>query len=102
MPSHVFNRPYSCLRDSRSRIRNQIAHQPVEHALQGFIELQLLGRSRIQRAHCIVRSRKDLRAFRNLVNGKQMRFAPIVQVGGVIGDFVGQVDDLGLKRRPQL
>ena len=39
-------------------------------------------------------------AVRNLFDCQQSRFVAIVQVGGVVGNFVGQVDELRFERRP--
>ena len=42
---------------------------------------------------------KDGYALADLLERKQVRFKAVVQVGGVVGDFVGEVDELGLERR---
>ena len=39
-------------------------------------------------------------AVRNLLDRQQARFVAVVQVGGVVSNLVGQVDELRLQRRP--
>ena len=42
---------------------------------------------------------EKVHAVGDLLDRQQARFVAVVEVGGVVGDLVGQVDELGFERR---
>ncbi len=73
--------------------------ETVEDALQGFVEFQLVGRVGIDLLDFAVEALEDGDAFADFFQREEMSFVSVVEVGGVVGDFVGQVDQLGFERR---
>src|SRR4029077_8356583 len=78
---------------------DQIVHQPVEHAFQGLVELQLLGSLRVKLSDFAIEALENLNAFPNLFQRQQVRFVSVIQIGGVVGDFIREVDELSFQRR---
>ncbi len=89
----------SCLLDPRLRVGDQVVDEAVEDAFQGFVEFQLVGGVGIDLLDFAEKCSKDWDAFADLLEREQMGFVAVVKVGGVVGDFVGQVDELGFERR---
>ena len=73
--------------------------ETVQDALQGFVEFQLVGGVGIDLLDFAIEAFEDGHAFADFVEREQMRFVAVVEVGGVVGDLVGQVDELGFERR---
>ncbi len=46
-----------------------------------------------------IKALEDRHAFADFLEREEMGFVAVVEVGGVVGDFVGQVDELGFERR---
>ena len=99
MAAHVVQGLNSRLLYSRLRIDDQVSHQAVEHALQGFVELQLLWSFGIKPLDLGIEALEDGQTGADLVEREQMGFVAVVEVGGVVGDFVGEVDELGFEGR---
>ena len=95
----VFERSNSSLIQTSSRIGDQVVDEEVEDALEGFVEFQLVGGVGIKLLGFAVEALEDGHTFADLVEREKMRFIAVVEIGGVVGDFVGQVDELGLERR---
>ena len=82
-----------------ARVGDQVVHEQVEDALEGFVEFQLVGGVGIKVFDFAIEALEDGHAFADLLEGKKMSFVSVVEVGGVVGDFVGQVDQLSFERR---
>src|SRR5246500_5574550 len=78
---------------------DQIVHQPVEHAFQGLVELQLLGGLGIKLSDLAIEALENSNALPDFFQRQQVRFVAVIEIGGVVGDFVREVDQLGLQRR---
>src|ERR1051326_1502161 len=85
--------------DACARVLDEVADQAVEHALERFVELQLVGRGRVLLLYFAIEAPEDADAFADLTELQDARLQAVVEVGGVVGDLVGQVDELGLERR---
>src|ERR1700751_2396325 len=94
----VFERSNSSLIQASSRIGDQVVDEEVEDALEGFVEFQLVGGVGIKLLGFAVEALEGGHTFADLVEREKMRFIAVVEIGGVVGDFVGQVDELGLER----
>jgi hypothetical protein len=90
------------LLDKRFRIGDQVADQVIDHVTQGFIKFQASTCSGMRRFDpgVDVREKRDFVPQR--VQIEQIGFERVVEVGGVVGDFVDPVNELGFKRRPQV
>ena len=51
------------------------------------------------REHCVVEAAEQRHAFADLIEREDAGVEPVVEIGGQVGDLVGQVDQLGLQRR---
>src|SRR5215469_11798400 len=100
MATHIFQAPDACLSNATLRVLDQVSHQAVQDALYGLIELQLIGSLRINALDFLIEAFENRDAGANIVERKQARLEPIIEIGGVISNFIGQVDELRLERRP--
>src|SRR5208282_1238159 len=73
------------------RVRNQVSDQAVKNAFQRLVKDQLLGSIRVPVSCLAVMPRKKIHAVRNLLDLQQAGLVAVVQVGGVVGNLVGQV-----------
>src|SRR6185437_3845764 len=78
---------------------NQVVHQRVQHALQRFVEDELFRRVRIFRQHGRVEALEKLDSGAGRGERQNSRLEAVVEVGGGVGDFVSQVDQLRFERR---
>src|SRR5579863_3508703 len=99
MAANVVQRLDSSFRDALLRGSDQIVDKTVENALQSLVELQFLGGFWISLLHLAIKPRENGYSFANFVERQQVRFVAIVEVGGVVGDLISEVDELGLERR---
>ncbi len=93
-----FERIGAGLRDAGARVRDEVGHQAVEDALESFVELEFIRRSGVETANVAVEAVEDLDPGGNLVDGEEVGLAAVVEVGSVVGDFVGQINELRLER----
>jgi hypothetical protein len=71
----------------------------VEDALEGFIDGELGRGAGILLEHCVVEAAEERDAFADLFEGEDAGVEAVVEVGGEVGDLVGQVDELGFEGR---
>ncbi len=90
------------LLDERFRIGDEVADQVVDHVTQGFIKFQARTCSGMRRFDpgVDVREKRDFVPQR--VQIEQIGFERVVEVGGVVGDFVDPVDKLRFEGRTQV
>src|SRR6185312_17505565 len=80
-------------------VGDQVGHQAVEHALQRLIELQFVRGIGIGALGVAIKELEHRHAGANLLQGEDVRLEAVVEVGRVVGDLVGQVNELGFERR---
>ncbi len=84
---------------ARSDFIHQIGDQRVEDAVERLIDGQLRRGGGILPEHGVVEAAEERHAFANLCEGENAGVEAVVEVGGEVGDFVGEVDELGFERR---
>ena len=89
----------SSLVQTGARVGDEVIDEAVEHLLQGLVEFQLFGRVGVNLLDFAVEAFEDRNAVADLIEREQVSFESVIEVGGVVGDFVGQVDELGFQRR---
>ena len=99
MIAHIVESANSSLIQARACVSDQVVNEAIEDPLQSFVEFKFVQRVRIDLFDFAVEELEDGNAFADFLEREQMRLVSIVEVGGVIGDFVGQVDELGFERR---
>jgi hypothetical protein len=82
--------------------RDQVADQAVEDPLHGLVEEKFLGCLGVQGLYFAVAAVEQIHAAEDLLDREQAGFVAIVQISGVVGDLVGEVDQLRFERRPQI
>src|SRR5262249_7558665 len=80
------------------RVADEIINQPVQHALQRLVESQSLGSLGIKLCHFAIEALEKRNASANFFQRQEVRFITVIQVGRVVGDRVGEVDQLGFER----
>ncbi len=80
---------------------NEIGGQRIEDALEGFIEFEFFTRAWVHRVHLRVdfAEKGNLAAQRGKI--EQLGLESVVDVRGVVGDFVDPIDELGFERRAE-
>ncbi len=78
---------------------DQIIDKAIQDALQGLVEFLLVGGFGIDLLYFAEETVEYGNSFANLFERKQMRFVSVIEVGGVVGDLIGQVDELSFERR---
>ena len=100
MAANIFQRMRARGFHALPGVRDQVSDKAVKNAFQRLVKDQLLGDIRVPVSCLAVMPRKKIHAVRNLLDREQPRFVTIVEVGGVVGNLVGQVDELRFERRP--
>src|SRR4029077_12427893 len=90
---------YACRRHDGSRILDQSGRKMVEHALGGFVEFQLLEALRVAAVDFFIKSGKQRHLGADHSDIQDLRFVAVVEVGGVVGDLVDEIDQLRFDRR---
>ena len=88
-----------CFAEPLLRCLDQVVDQAVEDTLQGLVELQFVWSLGVELRDFAVEAFEDGDALADFFQRQQMRFVAVVEVGGVVGDFIGEVDELGFERR---
>ena len=82
-----------------ARVVDEISREAIEDVFQRFIEFQLPRSARMAMLDLGI-SRIEYGNFRaQLLEIEEARLETIVEIGGVVGDFVDEIDQLGFKRR---
>ena len=90
------------LLDERFRVGDQIADQMIDHVAQRFVEFQTHAGAGMRRFDPGVELREKRNFVAQRVQVEQIGFQRVVEVGGVVGDFVHPVDELRFERWPQI
>jgi len=78
---------------------NEVSGEKIEDALKGFVEFQLGPRMRMRGVEFAIEAGEERVAGQDLVDREEAGFQAVVNVGGVVGDFVNEVDKLRFERR---
>ena len=87
------------LADAAAGGGDQVGDHAVEHGLERLVEFQLLAHLGVARFRLLVQTVEHGHAGADVVELQNVRLVAIIEVGGVVGDLVGQVDELRLQRR---
>ncbi len=87
---------------TRAHLLDQIGDKRVQNLPQSLVNHQLRCRSGIARERGIVEAAEERRGLAHLLDRQNAGVQPVVEIGGQIGDLVGQVDQLRLKRRKRV
>ena len=102
MKADVIDRPHPRFAQPEPGLFDQVGDQLVQHPFERLVELELVAHAAELQLHLAEVAVKNCHPAANLVEFEQLRLIAIVQVGGVVGNLVGQVDELGFQRRPLL
>jgi len=83
-------------------LTNEVAGEFVQHASKSSGQQKLAGRIRMLLLHTRMSAIEDGDVISNILKFQNSGFQAIVDVSGKIGNLVGKVDQLRLKRRPQV
>ena len=78
------------MRSSTKRLRTRF---------RASLNFSFVGRVGIDLLDLAVEAFEDRDAVADLFEREEVSFESVIEVGGVVGDFVGQVDELGFERR---
>ena len=85
--------------DLPARLFHQIRDQRVEDALESLIDGQFGRSGGIIAQHGVVEAAEERHALAHLLERENARVEAVVQIGGQVGDLVGQIDELGFEGR---
>src|ERR1035437_2268236 len=95
--------PVQCRRAQRGDLPaclfHQIRDQSVENALESLVDAQLGRSGGIIAQHSVVEAAEECHALAHLAKRENARVQAVVQVGGQVGDLVGQIDKLSFQGR---
>src|SRR5579872_2528377 len=89
-----------CNIDLRLRVMDQVTDPAVQYPPQYFVELQLFRGCGIELLDFGKESRKHWHVLSDPVERKKAGLISVIQIGGVVGEFISRVDQLRLERRP--
>src|SRR5579871_5562043 len=84
--------------DATRGVGDQVGDQAVEHALEGLIEFQFFLDGGEGAFGVTIKEFEYGNGGANLGEREDVGFVAVVEVGGVVGNFVSQVDELGFER----
>ncbi len=86
--------------EATAGVLDQVGDEVVQHALERLVEFELVADAAEFPLNLAEVAVEDCDPAANVFEFEQVRFVAIVKVGGVVGDLVGMVDELGFERRP--
>ena len=98
--AHIFQAANAFGLDLVLQVADQIANHAIENPFHGFVELQFLRDVGIKLFGLAKEAVENRNAAAYLFERQQVSFIAVVEVGGVVSNFVGQIDELGFERRP--
>ena len=98
MMAHVFHRLYAAFGNAPGGVVYQVGDQVVQHALQRLVKLEL-RRGRELLLHLAQIAVKEADAAANPFQLQQSGLKAVVEIGRVVGNLVGVVNQLRLQRR---
>ena len=87
---------------ARAHFLDQIGHKRVQNPPQRFVNHQFGRGSGVAEERGVVESAEQRHGLAHLLDRKNAGVQPVVEIGGQIGNLVGQVDQLRLKRRKRV
>jgi hypothetical protein len=77
---------------------DEIGGQRIEDALEGFVEFEFFASARVHRIHLRVNFAEERNFAAQRGKIEQLGFESVVDVRGVVSDFIDPVDELGFER----
>ena len=77
---------------------DEVVGEDVLHELQGFVEEEFLFDAGVLLFDACVAAGEDVDVLSDVADLEQAGLDAVVEVGGEVGDLVGEVDDLGFER----
>jgi hypothetical protein len=78
---------------------DEVQGQRLLHRLQRIVKDELLRSLRMRALHGLIAAAQDADVLADVADVQQLGLDAVVEVGGEVGDLVGEVDNLGLERR---
>ena len=78
---------------------DEVEGERLLHGLQGVVEDELLRRMGMSAQYRVITAAQDADVVADVADVEQLGLDAVVEVGGEVGDLVGEVDDLGFERR---
>ncbi len=78
---------------------DEVGGEVVEHALDGLEHADLFANAGKLLADLVVEAGEEGHGFADLFDAEDAGFDAVIEVGGVVADLVGEVDELGFERR---
>src|SRR5215471_13000427 len=100
--TNVVKRLDSCLGQAAPRISDEVVNKAVQHALESFVEFELVRSLRIDLDDFAIEAIENRNAFADLVQGEKVSLVSVVEVSSVVSDLVRKVDQLSFERRSQV
>src|ERR1700733_4313717 len=97
--ANVFDCFDAAFKHSTRGVVDQVGRQAIENLLERFVEFEFaaaLGIAAVDLRVCII---EDGHFGAQQFEIEQARFETVVEVGGVVSDFVNEIDELGFQRR---
>jgi len=85
----------------RFGVGDQIADKMIDHVAQGFIEFQAHAGAGMRRFDLCVKLREERNFFPKRIQIEQLGFERVIEIGGVVSNFVHPVNELRFERRAQ-
>ena len=88
--------------DACADLVHQIGDERIEDTPEGFTDAEPGACAGIGADDEVVEAAEEGNAVADLIEGENAGVETIVEIGGEVSDFVGQVDELSFKRGPQI
>ncbi len=99
LPAHILDSFHSAGFHLPASVLDQVGHETVEDALERFVEFQFPQPLGMAPVHAVIGCREHRHFRAELIEIENARFESVVEIGGVVRDFVHQVDELRFERR---
>ncbi len=80
---------------------DQIGRKKVNHTFQRLIEFEFRGPTGMRGIHAPVRLTETPHLIAQSIKIQELRFERVVEIGGVVGDLIHPINELGFKRREE-
>src|SRR5579872_3623170 len=92
--ANFWQRSYAGIMDAAGGGGDQVAYQVIEQAFEGLVELEFFEGVRIEAVDFAVKALEDGQAGADLFHPEQMGLVAVVEIGGVVGKLVGEINQL--------
>ena len=101
-PADIFDARRAVCADAMLGGLNQVSGQEIEDAFQSFVEFQLVAPGGMLGINAKESFAKRRYLFAKNGKVEQIGFAGVVEIGGIVSDFVYPIDELGFERRAKI